>query len=118
MKRLVGLRVGLAFAVILALAVTYADEPRAEAPVDYPLDYPAAGAFCLPVRTYVADVVQTVQEVDGQVYRHMPNGGYGLPIQIQVAGKYLIHLGADVAWNRAGEPVFAIADGVVRMSQG
>jgi murein DD-endopeptidase MepM/ murein hydrolase activator NlpD len=30
----------------------------------------------------------------------------------------LLHLGADVGWYRTGEPVFAVANGIVRMSQG
>ncbi len=84
----------------------------------YVLDYPVAQQFCLPVETYVDDVTQTIQKVGGRTIRHQLNGGYGLPIVIMVGNQNLLHLGSDVAWHRVGTPVFAIADGVVRVSQG
>jgi murein DD-endopeptidase MepM/ murein hydrolase activator NlpD len=84
----------------------------------YVLDYPVAQQFCLPVETYADDVTQTVQKVGGRTIRHQLNGGYGLPVVIMVGNQNLLHLGSDVAWHRVGAPVFAIADGVVRVSQG
>jgi hypothetical protein len=36
---------------------------------------------------------------------------------LEVRGQPLLHSGADLGWFSAGEPVYAIADGVVRVSQ-
>jgi hypothetical protein len=84
----------------------------------YTLNYPVAKQFCLPVESYADDVQQAIQKVGGRTIRHQLNGGYGLPVIITVGGKNLLHLGADVAWYRVGTPVYAVADGVVRISQG
>jgi len=37
---------------------------------------------------------------------------------VDCAPAHLIHLGADVGFYRVGEPGFAVANGVVRISQG
>jgi murein DD-endopeptidase MepM/ murein hydrolase activator NlpD len=105
----------LMFAQVSAISAG-AEEPAAKS--RYVLDYPAADTFFLPVRSYAEDVVETAIETDGVLTRHMPNGGYGLPVVMKVEGQNLLHLGADVAWLRPGEPVFAMASGVVRISQG
>ena len=89
-----------------------------EVPAEYVVDYPLATKFCPPVRTFFFDVEETIQRAGGRTIRHQPNGGYGLPIRQRVEGNNLIHLGADVGWYRVGEPVYCVADGVVRISQG
>ncbi|HTU25040.1 MAG TPA: M23 family metallopeptidase [Pirellulales bacterium] len=102
-------------------AALAADEPANKsrsAAERYVLDFPAAAGFCPPVENYFNDVSQTIQEVGDDLISHQPNGGYGLPVILKRDGKNLIHLGADVAFHRPGEPVFAIAAGVVRTSAG
>lgn len=84
----------------------------------YVLDYPVAKQFCLPVDSYADDVTQTTQRTGGRTIRHQPNGGYGLPVVMTIGDQHVLHLGVDVAWYRVGAPVYAIADGVVRLSQG
>ena len=54
----------------------------------------------------------------GNVTRHRPNGGYGLPVVDKIGDQHLLHVGADLGWLQVGEPVFAVADGVVRLSTG
>jgi murein DD-endopeptidase MepM/ murein hydrolase activator NlpD len=61
---------------------------------------------------------RTFSMVRGREFRHQPNGGYGLPVQDQRDGQHLLHVGADFGWHQVGEPVFAIADGVVRVATG
>jgi hypothetical protein len=56
--------------------------------------------------------------VGGHRFRQKANGGYGLPVVDKVGDKHLIHLGADLGWYQVGEPVFAVAAGVVRISSG
>jgi murein DD-endopeptidase MepM/ murein hydrolase activator NlpD len=85
---------------------------------DYPLEYPAADEFCAPVGGFFAEAERTFDRVGTHTFRHQPNGGYGLPVQDMAHGKHLLHLGADVGWYRIGEPVCAIANGVVRVSEG
>jgi len=87
-------------------------------PDKYVVNYPAAQQFCPPVESYFDDVTQLIQQIGGRMVRHAPNGGYGLPIVTMVGGKHLIHLGADVSWSRPAAPVYAIANGVVRVSMG
>ena len=41
-----------------------------------------------------------------------------MPVVDKVGDKHLIHLGADLGWYQVGEPVFAVAAGVVRISSG
>jgi murein DD-endopeptidase MepM/ murein hydrolase activator NlpD len=102
--------------LLSAIVAAAADQPT---PLDrYVVDYPVAQQFCTPVETYFDDVSQTIQQVGGRTIRHQLNGGYGLPIIEKVGDQHLLHLGADVAWHQAGAPVYAIADGVVRVSQG
>ena len=111
---------GLTLAALLS-AVAQSQEEPVEVPNKSPryvLNYPAVDGFCPPVRSYFEDVAQAVQEIDGRTVQHQLDGGYGLAIRAKVAGKNLLHLGADVAWYRAGDPVFAIANGVVRTSAG
>jgi hypothetical protein len=94
----------------------HADPPAM--PDKYIVNYPAAQQFCPPVESYFDDVTQLIQQIGGRRVRHAPNGGYGLPVVTMVNGKHLIHLGADVSWSRPGAPVYAIANGVVRVSTG
>jgi murein DD-endopeptidase MepM/ murein hydrolase activator NlpD len=88
------------------------------APEKYVLNYPVAQQFCPPVESYFDDVAQSIQNINGHLIRHPLGGGYGLPVVIMVGGKNLLHLGADVSWKRPGTPVYAIANGVVRISMG
>src|SRR6478672_9335975 len=117
---------GLAAYVVVA-SVTWprfssaAEPAKTEAPLmpdKYVVNYPAAQQFCPPVASYFDDVTQLIQQIGGRRVRHAPNGGYGLPVVTMVEGKHLIHLGADVSWSRPGTPVYAIANGVVRVSMG
>jgi len=87
-------------------------------PEKYVIDYPVADAFCAPLDSYWEDVSQTLQMVDGNMIRHPPKGGYGLPVVDKVDGKNLLHLGCDVGFERPREPVYAVAGGVVRISSG
>jgi murein DD-endopeptidase MepM/ murein hydrolase activator NlpD len=84
----------------------------------YILKYPVAKQFCLPLRSYADDVTQTTQRVGNLTFRVKANGGYGLPVVDKIGDKHLLHLGADVGWQQIGAPVYAIADGVVRISEG
>ena len=67
---------------------------------------------------FFEEVARTIDRVGTRTFRHQPNGGYGLPVVDKVGDANLIHLGADVGFYRVGEPVYAVATGVVRMSQG
>ncbi len=89
-----------------------------ESPDRYLLSYPAAEQFCPPVDGFFDEVQRTIDSVRGHTFRHQPNGGYGLAVVDQVGDAHLLHLGADVGWYRVGDPVFAVANGVVRISQG
>jgi murein DD-endopeptidase MepM/ murein hydrolase activator NlpD len=82
------------------------------------LNYPAAMSFCPPVESYFEDVSEAIQQVRGKTIRHQLNGGYGLPVIDKVGDQNLLHLGADVAWQRTGDPVYAVANGVVRIAAG
>ncbi len=86
-------------------------------PEKYVLKYPVARQFCAPVESYWDDVSNTIQNIHGRMIRHPLGGGYGLPVVDMVGDKHLLHLGADVSWHRP-VPVYAIADGVVRISTG
>lgn len=97
-----------------------ASESPAEVKSNYPPRYyvhcPDAVQFCPPIRTAFQDASETVRVFrGGQVNQH-PNGGYGMAL-MQVAGRPLYHTGADLGWFREGEPVFAVADGIVRVSE-
>lgn len=92
--------------------------PAPDVPEKYPLDYPPAERFCPPVRSFFFEVVRTVEFIRGRRVTHEPNGGYGLPARHTVDGKRPVHAGADVGWFRVGEPVYAVAAGVVRASDG
>jgi hypothetical protein len=87
-------------------------------PERYLLTYPEAEQFCPPVAGFFDEVERTVSRAGDYTFRHQPNGGYGLPVQAKVGDAHLLHLGADVGWHRVGEPVFAVANGVVRASEG
>ncbi|MBW3542259.1 MAG: hypothetical protein KY476_18485, partial [Planctomycetes bacterium] len=87
-------------------------------PQKYTLDYPAAEKFCPPVRTTFYEVTRAVEQVNGRRFRHPLNGGFGFRMPQKIDGKPMIHLGADLGWFRVGEPVYAIANGVVRLSTG
>lgn len=122
-------RVGLvATAICLTVPVTcsaQASETGAEAeaseslmPERYSLDYPEADRFCPPLRSTFFEVTRTQMFVNGKRFRQKPNGGFGLPVIDKIGDQNLIHLGADLGWHQVGAPVFAIADGVVRLSTG
>jgi murein DD-endopeptidase MepM/ murein hydrolase activator NlpD len=86
--------------------------------IGYRFEYAAAEQFCPPVAGFFEEVQQTIGRAGGRTFRHQPNGGYGLPVVDKVGGVNLLHLGADVGWYRVGEPVYAVANGIVRASQG
>jgi murein DD-endopeptidase MepM/ murein hydrolase activator NlpD len=90
----------------------------AEVPEKYILEYPVATEFCPPIRSTFFEVTQTAGMVRGHRFRQQVNGGYGLPVVDKVGDKHLLHLGADLGWYQVGEPVFAVAAGVVRISSG
>jgi murein DD-endopeptidase MepM/ murein hydrolase activator NlpD len=89
-----------------------------EIPGRYVLSYPAVDRFCPPVDGFFEEVERTIDRARGHTFRHQPNGGYGLPVVDKIGDAHLLHLGADVGFYRVGEPVYAVANGVVRMSQG
>jgi murein DD-endopeptidase MepM/ murein hydrolase activator NlpD len=91
---------------------------ESEVPEKYILDYPVAVEFYPPIRSTFFEVTQTSGAVRGHRFRQKVNGGYGLPVVDKVGDKHLIHLGADLGWYQVGEPVFAVAAGVVRISSG
>ena len=93
-------------------------QPVSDVPEKYLLDYPVADRFCPPVRSFFFEMVRTVEIVHGRRVTHERNGGYGLPAQHEVDGERPLHLGADVGWFRVGRPVYAVAAGVVRASDG
>jgi len=122
-----------AVAVLLAVAVSFAAargaaeydsggapdvRPEPGVPETYTLDYPPADRFCPPLRWFFFEVVRTVDSIRGRRVTHELNGGYGLPAKERIEGEHLLHLGADVGWFRVGEPVYAVAAGVVRVSDG
>lgn len=106
-----------AFAALVVLAIV--PDARAQAifddpvPERYVLEYPSATAFATPTQTTYADAARAL--VKRGVRQH-PNGGYGKAM-MQIAGKPAFHTGADLSWFRVGTPVYAIADGVVRLSR-
>ena len=93
-------------------------EPRNDVPEKYVLDYPTAERFCPPIRSAFVEAEQSFGVVRGRRFTYKPNGGYGLPVIDKVEGKNLLHAGADLGWYQIGEPVFAVAAGVVRVSDG
>ena len=70
------------------------------------------------METYFDDVSQAIQKVGGKTIRHQLNGGYGQAVVDKIGDQNVLHLGADVAWTQPGVAVHAIANGVVRLSQG
>jgi murein DD-endopeptidase MepM/ murein hydrolase activator NlpD len=107
-------RILLSALAVLGLKPVVAEET----PGRYVLSYPAADRFCPPVDGFFEEVQRTIDRARGHTFRHQPNGGYGLPVVDKVGDAHLLHLGADVGFYRIGEPVYAVANGVVRMSQG
>ncbi len=91
---------------------------EASIPSKYTLDYPTVERFCAPIRTTFFEVTRQYSVVRGRRFRHAPNGGYGLPIVDKIGEKHLIHVGADLGWYQVGQPVYAVANGVVRVSLG
>ncbi len=87
--------------------------PSRQTPHRYILNYPVAEHFCPPVQTLFAEVAGR-RTRRSNVQQH-PNGGYGLAM-IKKGNVSLKHTGADYAWFAVGDPVFAVADGVVRYS--
>jgi murein DD-endopeptidase MepM/ murein hydrolase activator NlpD len=86
-------------------------------PNTYILKYPTANQFVPPIEGFFDEVASTIGRVGRRTFRHQPNGGYGLAIRERADAKNLLHLGADVGWYRVGDPVVAVADGVVRVVQ-
>lgn len=109
-----------AFVLMGMSAICLARDPADELalPEKYTLDYPEAEQFCPPIRSTFFEVTQTFGVVGWKQFRQKPNGGFGLPVIDKVDGKNLIHVGADLGWHQVGAPVFAVANGVVRMSAG
>jgi murein DD-endopeptidase MepM/ murein hydrolase activator NlpD len=91
---------------------------KPDRPEKYTLDYPRAASFCPPVQTTFFEVSHTMGVYKGRRFRQKTNGGYGLPVIDKIGDQHLLHVGADLAWFRVGEPVFAVANGVVRLSTG
>lgn len=87
-------------------------------PDRYTVEYPAADRFCPPIRSTFYEVTRTMMTIKGKRFRQKPNGGYGLPVDLLQDGKNMLHVGADLGWHQIREPVFAVANGVVRMSIG
>lgn len=94
------------------------DTDSARLPEKYILNYPTARRSCPPIRSTFTEVTQSFLVVRNHRFTQQLNGGYGLPIVDKVGDKNLLHVGADLGWHQVGEPVFAIADGVVRISEG
>lgn len=99
-------------------AFAQASADKLKFPDQYTLDYPPAEKFCPPIRSTFFEVTRRYGVVGRKRFRQKPNGGYGLPIVDKVDGKNLIHVGADLGWYQVGEPVFAVAAGIVRLSIG
>jgi murein DD-endopeptidase MepM/ murein hydrolase activator NlpD len=94
--------------------------PPREVPPVFFVEYPAAEQFCLPIRSALSDAATThtgKMKAGRVVVQHL-NGGYGVAMMTAKNGQALLHTGADLGWFKVGEPVFAIADGAVRVSQG
>lgn len=93
--------------------VTLADP---NVPRRYILNYPAADRFCGPVRSTFEEVEREFVPTDrGRFIGPYPNGGFGLPM-LQVGDQTWVHTGADYGWHQAGDPVYAVASGIVRLS--
>jgi murein DD-endopeptidase MepM/ murein hydrolase activator NlpD len=105
-------------ALLLVAASVFESHAQEEHLNTYVLEYPVAERFCPPIAGFFEEVVRTVERVGYRTFRHQPNGGYALPVVDKVGDAQLLHLGADVGFYRAGDPVFAVADGVVRYSAG
>jgi murein DD-endopeptidase MepM/ murein hydrolase activator NlpD len=103
---------------VLLLSLVWRTVAADESSARYVLSYPAAEQFCPPVDGFFDEVQRTVDRVKSRTFRHQPNGGYGLAVVDQIGDAHLLHLGADVGWYRVGDPVFAVANGVVRVSEG
>lgn len=106
-------------AVLLAVALS----PRMttvaadDLPKKYTLKYPTVTRVMPPVRSTFYEVTRTVERVNGKTFRHPRNGGYGFRLKNPVTKKTFYHVGADLGWFRVGEPVYAVAAGVVRISR-
>lgn len=97
--------------VLFSIPVQSADE----VPKQYTLDYPVVTRTVPPVRSTFVEVTRTTERIGNRVIRHPLNGGYGVKLD-HPSPRPMIHLGADLGWRRVGEPVFAVAEGVVRVS--
>lgn len=101
-------------------AVGSCEEPtvaKTAPPAQYLLDYPQATAFCPPVRTMFADAAKTVIVRRGKRFRTPPNSGFGYAMWKNPAtGETTYHVGSDCGWFQPGLPVYAVANGVVRVS--
>ncbi len=113
----------LILAITVLILSTRAESQEPTAPDSpsldrYVLDYPVVDRCCPPIRSTFFEADRTFSVVRGKRFRHKPNGGYGLPVADKADGQHLLHVGADLGWHQVGEPVFAVANGVVRMSMG
>lgn len=86
-------------------------------PKKYTLVYPSVTRIVPPVRTTFYEVTRTLERVNGKTFRHPLNGGYGVVLKNPVTKRSMLHVGADLGWFRVGAPVYAVADGVVRVSR-
>ncbi len=107
--------------ILLIVADVSAQQPSKDEPgltANYMVDHPVANRWCPPIRSTFFEAVRDFSIVGRRRIRHRPNGGYGLPVVDRVADQHLLHVGADLGWYQVGEPVFAVADGIVRISYG
>ena len=102
---------------IITLVAVTASRAVAAPPAKYRIDLPVATRLVPPVRSTFVEVTKTVERINGKAFRHPLNGGYGYRLKNPVTKKTMLHVGADLGWYRVGEPVYAVADGVVRISR-
>ena len=112
--------VGLCFAAALAASSpAFADDQKTpQMPAEYLTNYPDADKWCPPIRSAFIQAQSTTTNVPGKgIIHHKANGGYGLQV-VSSPGTTSLHMGADLGWYEVGEPVFAVGNGVVRISNG
>lgn len=104
--------------ILIFTAASCGRAEEGERPDTYPVELEIAEQFCVPVRSMFAEASRTVSAVGRRRFRHKQNGGFGLPVEQPHVDARWVHTGADVGWWQVREPVFAIADGIVRLSTG
>lgn len=88
------------------------------APDKWIIDVPPADRVCPPTRTAFADASRSVSKVGSRLFKHEINGGWHRAGSGSAHASKILHVGMDFGLLRVGEPVYAIANGVVRMSAG